>query len=110
MVAEREIARFPGRKSPERLNGSPPLFSALQPAPWGPGERRLMQVRPVSTTPRKSYHAIRRTLLAMLRWTFVIIGAATAATVLFSYLFHVNESIYDPSLFAIGIGGLFCLL
>ena len=31
----------------------------------------------------------------------------TAASVLFSYLYRVNETIYDPSLFAIGVGGLF---
>ncbi len=29
---------------------------------------------------------------------------------LFAHLYRVNESIYDPSLFAIGVGGLFCLL
>jgi signal transduction histidine kinase/CheY-like chemotaxis protein len=46
----------------------------------------------------------------VLRWTFIVIGALASATVLFSYLFQVNETIYDPSLFAIGIGGLFCLL
>ena len=43
----------------------------------------------------------------MLRWTFIAIGAAAAASVLFSYLYSVNEEIYDPSLFAIGVGGLF---
>jgi PAS domain S-box-containing protein len=69
-----------------------------------------MQVRPVTNTPRKRYHAVRRALLAILRWTFIVIGVVTAAAVLFSYLFQVNESIYDPSLFAIGVGGLFCLL
>ncbi len=46
-------------------------------------------------------------LLAILRWTFIVIGAVTASSVLFTYLYHVNESIYDPSLFAIGVGGLF---
>jgi PAS domain S-box-containing protein len=69
-----------------------------------------MPVRPVTNTPRKRYHAVRRALLAILRWTFIVIGVVTAAAVLFTYLFHVNETIYDPSLFAIGIGGLFCLL
>ncbi len=69
-----------------------------------------MQVRPITNAPRKRYHAVRRALLAILRWTFIVIGAVTASSVLFTYLFHVNESIYDPSLFAIGIGGLFCLL
>ena len=69
-----------------------------------------MQVRPVTGKPRKRHFAVRRILLAILRWTFIVIGAATASSVLFTYLFHVNEEIYDPSLFAIGIGGLFCLL
>ncbi|MEA3026184.1 MAG: hypothetical protein QOF91_1469, partial [Alphaproteobacteria bacterium] len=68
-----------------------------------------MQVRPVTGTPRKRYRAVRRVLLALLRWTFIVIGALTAASVLFSYLFHVNEAIYDPSLFAIGVGGLFSI-
>ena len=69
-----------------------------------------MQVRPITNAPRKRHFAVRRILLAVLRWTFIVIGAVTASSVLFTYLFHVNESIYDPSLFAIGIGGLFCLL
>jgi hypothetical protein len=69
-----------------------------------------MQVRPVTNTPRKRHHAARRALLAILRWTFIAIGAVTAAAVLFTHLFHVNKSIYDPSMFAIGVGGLFCLL
>jgi len=67
-----------------------------------------MQVRPVTNTQRKRYHAVRRALLAILRWTFIVIGAVAAAAVLFTHLFHVNESIYDPSMFAIGVGGLFC--
>ena len=70
-----------------------------------------MQVRPVTSTPRKRYPFDRAALmLAMLRWTFIAIGAVATAAVLFTHLFHVNESIYDPSMFAIGIGGLFCLL
>ena len=36
-------------------------------------------------------------MLAIMRWTFIVIGVVTAAAVLFSYLFEVNESIYDPS-------------
>ena len=68
-----------------------------------------MQVRPVTGRPRKRHFAVRRILLAILRWTFIVIGAVTASSVLFSYLFHVNKSIYDPQLFAIGICGLFCL-
>src|SRR4051812_45994384 len=69
-----------------------------------------MQVRPVTSTPRKRYHAARRALLPILRWTFIAIGAVTAAAVLFTHLFHINKSIYDPSIFAIGICGLFCML
>jgi len=68
-----------------------------------------MQVRPVTGLPRRRYRFVRRTLLCMLRWTFIVIGAMTAATVLFSYLYRVNASIYDPSLFAIGVGGLFAM-
>ena len=45
----------------------------------------------------------------MLRWTFIVIGAVTTSSVLFSYLYAVNETIYDPSQFAIGVGGLFCM-
>src|SRR5438309_2358004 len=69
-----------------------------------------MQVRPVTNTPRKRYRVVRRALLAILRWTFIVIGSVPAASVLFTHLFHVNQSIYDPQLFAIGIAGLFCLL
>jgi PAS domain S-box-containing protein len=69
-----------------------------------------MQVRPVTNTPRKRYHAARRALIAILRWTFIAIGAVTAPAVLFTHLFHINKSTYDPSMFAIGISGLFCLL
>ena len=49
-------------------------------------------------------------MLALLRWTFIVIGALATAMVLFAHLYRVNETIYDPSLFAIGVGGLFCLL
>lgn len=69
-----------------------------------------MQVRPVTGMPRKRYRFVPRLLQALLRWTFITIGAVATASVLFSYLYRVNESIYDPSLFAIGVGGLFCLL
>jgi hypothetical protein len=68
-----------------------------------------MQVRPVTGLPRPRYRFLRRLFLAVVRWTFIVIGAVTAASVLFSYLYHVNESIYDPSLFAIGVGGLFAM-
>ena len=69
-----------------------------------------MQVRPVTGMPRKRYRFVRRLIEASLRWTFIVIGALATASVLFAHLYRVNESIYDPSLFAIGIGGLFCLL
>jgi PAS domain S-box-containing protein len=68
-----------------------------------------MQVRPISNKPRKHYRVVRRVLLWILRWTFITIGAVTAAAVLFTHLYHVNETIYDPSLFAIGVGGLFSM-
>jgi len=41
------------------------------------------------------------------RWAFLTLGALTASSVLFVYLYSVNEEVYDPSLFAIGVGGLF---
>jgi PAS domain S-box-containing protein len=69
-----------------------------------------MQVRPVTGMPRQRYHQVRRLMQGMLRWTFIVIGALATATVLFSYIYHVNEEFYDPSLFSIGVGGLFCLL
>ena len=48
-----------------------------------------------------------RAVLHAMRWGFLAIGTVTASSVLFIYLFRVNESIYDPSLFAIGVSGLF---
>ncbi len=69
-----------------------------------------MQVRPVTGTPRKRFRFVRRLMQALLRWTFIVIGAIATASVLFAHLYRVNESIYDPNLFAIGVGGLFCLL
>ena len=48
-----------------------------------------------------------RTLVVALRWTFLALGAVTASAVLFVHLYAVDEEIYDPSLFAIGVGGLF---
>jgi PAS domain S-box-containing protein len=69
-----------------------------------------MQVRPVTGKPRKRYRFARRLIEGSLRWSFIVIGALATASVLFSHLYRVNQSIYDPSLFAIGIGGLFCLL
>src|SRR5262245_38399632 len=68
-----------------------------------------MQVRPITGIPRPHFRVIRRVALAVLRWTFIAIGPATAATGMFPYIYHVNEQIYDPSLFAIGVGGLFSM-
>jgi len=48
-----------------------------------------------------------RALVVALRWTFLALGAVTASAVLFVHLYAVDEEIYDPSLFAIGVGGLF---
>jgi PAS domain S-box-containing protein len=48
-----------------------------------------------------------RVLLHAMRWTFLALGTLTASTVLFLYIYAVNETVYDPSLFAIGVGGLF---
>ena len=70
---------------------------------------RLIQVRPNTGKPRKRYRAVRRMAQSLLRWTFIVIGALATASVLLSYLFHVNESVYDPTTFAIGTGGMFCL-
>jgi PAS domain S-box-containing protein len=42
-----------------------------------------------------------------IRWAFLVLGALTASSVLFVYLYRVNEDMYDPALFAIGVGGLF---
>ncbi len=67
-----------------------------------------MKVRP-SGKPRPPFRRWRRLALFVLRWTFIVIGAVAAATVMFAQIYAVNESVYDPSLFAIGIGGLFSM-
>jgi len=67
-----------------------------------------MNVRP-SGKPRPHFRRWRRLALFALRWTFIIIGAVATTAVLFSQLYAVNETIYDPSQFAIGVGGLFCM-
>ena len=69
-----------------------------------------MQVRPVTGQPRPRFHFWRRLLLAVLRWSFIVLGALATMSVLFSHLYSVNEAIYDPSSFAIGIAGLFAML
>ena len=69
-----------------------------------------MQVRPITGQPRPRFHFWRRLVLAVLRWSFIVLGAVTAASVLFSHLYSVNETIYDPSSFAIGVAGLFAMM
>ncbi len=71
--------------------------------------RRHMQVRSRSGKSRRRFYIGRRHILLIGRWTFLAIGAVTVASVLFQHLYHVNESIYDPALFAIGVGGLFTI-
>ena len=64
--------------------------------------------RPASAGVLKKYARTgRRAALHAMRWIFIAIGTVTASSVLFLYLFRVNEQFYDPSLFAIGVGGLF---
>ncbi len=69
-----------------------------------------MQVRPANGQPRPRFHFWRRLLLAVLRWSFIVLGALATMSVLFSHLYSVNETIYDPSSFAIGVAGLFSML
>jgi PAS domain S-box-containing protein len=69
-----------------------------------------MQVRPISDKPRKRYRFWRRLFLFVLRWTFIVIGAFATATVLFVSIYRANQTIYDPALFSIGLGGLFSML
>ncbi len=69
-----------------------------------------MQVRPVTDTPRPRYRFFSRLTQAVLRWTFIAIGALATASVLFTHLNRVNESIYDPNAYALGVAGLFCML
>jgi PAS domain S-box-containing protein len=68
-----------------------------------------MDVRPSSDKWRITWALVRKVVFAIVRWTFIVIGAITAATVLFSYLYHVNSEFYDPAMFAIGVGGLFSM-
>jgi PAS domain S-box-containing protein len=69
-----------------------------------------MQVRPATGQPRPRFHFWRRLLLAVLRWSFIVLGALATMSVLFSHLYSVNQAIYDPSSFAIGVAGLFSML
>src|SRR5688572_24456151 len=69
-----------------------------------------MQLRPITGKPRPRYRFWRRLVLAILRWSFIVIGALAASAVLFSYIYRVNEATYDPALFAIGVAGLFAMM
>jgi len=75
--------------------------------PWGRGQ---MQVRPITGQTRPRFHFWRRLLLAVLRWSFIVLGAMAAVSVMFSHLYTVNEAIYDPSSFAIGVAGMFAMM
>ncbi len=68
-----------------------------------------MQVRAKAGSARR-WMPLRKIALAVLRWIFIGIGAVTVASVLFSHLYTVNQTIYDPALFTIGLGGLFAML
>ncbi len=89
----------------QAASGSKPLRRSL----WE-GIRRLMNIRPKGHKSRFRWVTVRRLISFVLRWTFIVIGAVTASAVMFSHLYAVNESIYDPSLFAIGVGGLFSMI
>jgi PAS domain S-box-containing protein len=69
-----------------------------------------MQVRPVTGKPRKRYRFWRRLFLFLLRWTFIVIGAIASAIFVFASIYRANETVYDPAMFAIGVGGLFAML
>jgi PAS domain S-box-containing protein len=66
-----------------------------------------MQVRPITGMPRPRYRVVLRVILAVLRWTFIAIGAAATAVVVFASIYHADKDVYDPYLFAIGVSGLF---
>jgi PAS domain S-box-containing protein len=69
-----------------------------------------MQVRPITGQPRPRYRMWWRLLLAVLRWTFLVIGALATASVLFSHLYSVNKAFYDPMAYATGVAGLFSMM
>jgi signal transduction histidine kinase/CheY-like chemotaxis protein len=70
---------------------------------------RPIQVRPVTGVPRPRYRVAWRLLLLVLRWTFIAIGAAAMTAVFFTIIYRANQTVYDPNLFAIGLGGLFSI-
>ena len=69
----------------------------------------MTQVRPVSGAPRKRYRFALRLTLAILRWTFITIGAMASAVFVFAQIYHANTAFYDPATYAIGVGGLFSI-
>ena len=69
-----------------------------------------MMVRPNTGQARPRFQFWRRLFLATLRWAFLVLGALATASVLFTHLYSVNEAIYDPSSFAIGVAGLFAMM
>jgi PAS domain S-box-containing protein len=69
-----------------------------------------MQVRPITGQPRARFQFWRRLTLAVLRWSFIVLGALATTSMLLSHLYSMNETIYDPSSFATGIAGLFAML
>ena len=68
-----------------------------------------MRVRPITGMPRPAYRVVWRVSLAVLRWTFIAIGAAAAASIMFASIFRANQDIYDPYAYAIGVAGLFSM-
>ena len=48
-----------------------------------------------------------KVILAALRWIFLSIGAVATAVFVLVQIYTVNQPIYDPAMFALGVGGLF---
>ncbi|MBX9842083.1 MAG: response regulator [Xanthobacteraceae bacterium] len=59
--------------------------------------------------PRPAYRVVWRLSLAVLRWTFIAIGAVAAASITFVSIFQANQGFYDPYSYAIGVAGLFSM-
>ena len=55
-----------------------------------------MQVRPVTAQPRPRFHFWRRLLLAVLRWSFIVLGALAAVSVLFTHLYSRQRGDLRP--------------
>ena len=70
----RKVPRIKSPRGRHSISRSP-RASAARPNRAGQGDRRSMQVRPITDTPRKRYRFWRRLLLFVLRWTFIVIGA-----------------------------------